>query len=240
MIDRFNESHKHLLANSSEFHWLSYLLFELTDIAGGLACPFGGRHIVNTTKETGPVEVDNGSGSDLAPESPGKDDSILPDQGEGVNPQQPTPLRGALAMAARGLPVIPLHNPTKTTAGIEHARCLCRKYPCGDGNKNVGKHPRIDGWKEAATTDSATIHRWAMEYPGCNFGYQLGEEFIGIDGDERKGLEQGEAELEQAGHQFSDTVTVQTGNGWHRVYASTGFDQGSSSLLLASMVALAG
>ena len=52
----------------------------------------------------------------------------------------------ATALAERGWRVVPLHTP----AG---SGCTCRRADC----HQQGKHPRIKGWQQRATTDPARI-----------------------------------------------------------------------------------
>src|SRR5690348_3175476 len=69
---------------------------------------------------------------------------------EAVPAPQATPTVGGpiiefgLKMAALGIPIFPLRLNSKA--------------------------PAIDEWQLKATTDEATIRRWAAEFPGCGYG----------------------------------------------------------------------
>lgn len=63
-----------------------------------------------------------------------------------------TPLAGALAMAERGMYLIPVDPP----------------------EPGKPKKPAIRGWKQKATTDVDQIRQWAEQFPGCNFGIATG------------------------------------------------------------------
>jgi hypothetical protein len=44
--------------------------------------------------------------------------------------------------------------------------------------------PMFEGWPDKATCDAATIKQWAAEYPGCNWGLEMGNGFVAIDVDD--------------------------------------------------------
>jgi hypothetical protein len=69
-------------------------------------------------------------------------------------------LAAALAYAARGCFVVPLHH--VDPAG----RCSCGGRP---GCK-PGKHPRIRHWPQRATTDPERLRRWWDDWPESNVG----------------------------------------------------------------------
>ena len=58
-------------------------------------------------------------------------------------------LEAALAYAARGWAVLPLHTPTG-------GGCSCRDRKC----RSIGKHPRTLHGVKDATTDAAQIRTW--------------------------------------------------------------------------------
>src|SRR5829696_4587689 len=73
-------------------------------------------------------------------------------------------LDAALAYARRGWPVFPLH----TSRG---AGCSCGNPSCTD----IGKHPRIKGWQDAATTHEAQVRDWwERRWPEANVGIPTG------------------------------------------------------------------
>jgi Bifunctional DNA primase/polymerase, N-terminal len=67
----------------------------------------------------------------------------------------------ALAYAARGWPVFPLHTPTP-------AGCSCGHLDCG----SIGKHPRTKHGVKDATTDEAQIRAWWKRWPHANMALQ--------------------------------------------------------------------
>jgi hypothetical protein len=72
------------------------------------------------------------------------------------------PLPNALAFAARGYPILPLH-------GIRDGKCTCGNPQCGSS----GKHPYArfaPHGKDDATTDRATIKQWFADQPFINYG----------------------------------------------------------------------
>lgn len=95
----------------------------------------------------------------------------------------------ALDLAARGLFVFPI-------------------------TANGKSPPLVQDWERAATTDSAQINQWALDYPGCNWGWAPGRSgHVVFDLDRKKGKD-GVAELARLaaehGFDLSDTLTVET------------------------------
>ena len=76
-----------------------------------------------------------------------------------------TTLKAALAYAARGWPVIPLHNPK---GGV----CSCRKKDCS----SRGKHPRAEHGLNDGSKDPKQIARWWEKWPDANLGILTGQE----------------------------------------------------------------
>lgn len=86
------------------------------------------------------------------------------------------------------------------------------------------KVPAIKGGGgfKGATTDRATIARWAVDYAACNIGIATGKVsgIIAIDFDPRAGCMETIARLRQEGKVFPETVTSVTPNaGRHQFYA---------------------
>jgi RecA/RadA recombinase len=98
-------------------------------------------------------------------------------------------LSEALALAALGLRVVPLHRP-------DGSACSCRRPECRIGGKSessVGKHPRIENWGPRATSDAGQVRDWWAMYPDSNVGVVAGHELPGggflviLDVDPRNG-----------------------------------------------------
>src|SRR5262249_21832363 len=105
-----------------------------------------------------------------------------------------------------GWPVFPLHEV------LDGGACSCtRGKDCG---KQAGKHPRIEGWQEQATTDLATVGAWCRQWPTANVGVPTGNRsglwVVGPDGPE--GLA-ALAELERDHGSLPPTPTSHTGSG---------------------------
>ena len=75
-----------------------------------------------------------------------------------------TNLEAALAYAANGFPVFPLHWPTEVG-------CSCEKATC----TNVGKHPLTRHGFMDATTDKEQIKSWLEAWPSANIGMPTGK-----------------------------------------------------------------
>jgi excisionase family DNA binding protein len=75
-----------------------------------------------------------------------------------------TKLAEALARAGEGWAVHPLF-------GIVNGHCECGK---GSECHTPGKHPRLTGWQEKATTDPAQIRRWWRRWPHATIGVVTG------------------------------------------------------------------
>lgn len=118
-------------------------------------------------------------------------------------------LHHALEYAARGWPVLPLHQPT--TRG-----CSCRA--CGECT-SPGKHPRVARGVYAATIDPSQIRTWWRRWPNANIGIQTGATsgLVVIDIDPRH---DGNRSLErlQRRHGPLRTLTVTTGSGGTHLY----------------------
>jgi putative DNA primase/helicase len=123
-------------------------------------------------------------------------------------------LDAALAHAAQGLAIFPLHNP------LPDGSCSCGKKDCG---KSTGKHPRtIDGFK-AATTDELRIRRSYRDAPDANIGLPCGQAngiFV-LDVDGAKG-EQSLTRLVDVNGPLPATRKVVTGNGYQLYFKHPG------------------
>jgi putative DNA primase/helicase len=135
---------------------------------------------------------------------------------QGQNPsngqagQPPDLLQAALAYAALGLRVVPLHHI------ISEKVCSCPKG-AGCGRK-TGKHPRFVAWQRLATTDPATIRRWWARWPAANVGIATGEGVLVLDVDPDKGGDVCLVGLQAARGMLPRTVACRTGGGGRHLY----------------------
>jgi hypothetical protein len=83
--------------------------------------------------------------------------------------------RAAPVYAALGFPVIPMHT------GLPGGACSCGDPGCSD----PGKHPRLRGWTQLATTDPAVVGEWWRRWPQANLALTTGRRFdvLDLDGD---------------------------------------------------------
>ena len=111
----------------------------------------------------------------------------------------------ALAYAAAGFSVFPLHTPDA------EGRCSCRR-DCG---RDTGKHPRTRNGLTDATTDPDRIARWWNDWPEANVGVATGSGsgvwILDIDPD--KSGEATIAALEATYGELPPTWAVETGGG---------------------------
>lgn len=118
----------------------------------------------------------------------------------------------ALAYAAAGLAVLPLHTPDAEGA------CSCRRA-CG---RDTGKHPRTAHGLSDATTDPDRIASWWELWPDANIGVRTGADsgLVVLDIDAGSGGEASIAALEAEHDALPDTWAVETGGGglhlWYR------------------------
>lgn len=90
-------------------------------------------------------------------------------------------------------------------------------FPCAPRNKT----PLLKGWPALASSDPATIRKWAVKHPGCNWAVACGADsgvwVLDVDG------ELGSASLrslvEQHGEEWTRTLAVTTARGQHFYFA---------------------
>ena len=140
----------------------------------------------------------------------------------------------ALAYAARGIPVLPLHYPLPHRGDLQPltgngrpaiaaagTRCSCRDPNCGQG----GKHPLGSlvphGLKEA-TTNRARVLAWWTRHPQANIGLATGHLFDVLDVDGPIGTLAIRAFAGEHGLQSSGPLVHTGGGGWHYYVAPTG------------------
>ena len=114
-------------------------------------------------------------------------------------------VNAALAYAARGWHVIPLHT-------THDRRCTCRR---GAKCNSPAKHPRTRHGLKDASTDAAVIRRWWKQWPTANIGILTGEVsgLVVLDIDPRHGGDAGLDQLEAVLGPLPETVEQITGGG---------------------------
>jgi hypothetical protein len=125
----------------------------------------------------------------------------------------------ALAYAARGFRVLPLHHPVPARSRSQPGGVGCS---CGDrGCGPVGKHPRTRNGLHDASADPTQVAYWWQCWPQANIGLVTGElaDVLDVDGPA------GRAALRRWATQHHlqlDAPLVRTGSGWHYYLAPTG------------------
>ncbi|MHB1509152.1 MAG: sigma-70 family RNA polymerase sigma factor [Acidimicrobiales bacterium] len=134
-------------------------------------------------------------------------------------------IQSALEYVRQGWRVLPLNGIS------ERGTCTCRQ---GADCSSPGKHPLVNDWRKAATTDTATITGWFDHWPRANLGLVTGEIFDVIDIDSDEGIEQVKLALSRDDlRALSATPHVRTGrqeSGWHYYVEPTGLRQGAKLL----------
>jgi hypothetical protein len=115
--------------------------------------------------------------------------------------------------AALGFPVVPMHS------ARPGGSCTCPDPACSD----LGKHPRLAGWKQLASTDPGVVGEWWRRWPQANLGLATGRRFDVLDLDGEQGVEALRAVLHIAPTEHPGPVARTGGGGWHLLYAPTGF-----------------
>jgi putative DNA primase/helicase len=115
-----------------------------------------------------------------------------------------TVLDGALAIAATGWGVIPLHTPTD-------GACDCHRADC----PSPGKHPWTKNGLSDATTDGDQIRKWWGLFPTANIGAVVPDGFIVVD------VDVSDLATIIRSDELATTATSRTGRGWHLIYRTT-------------------
>jgi hypothetical protein len=130
---------------------------------------------------------------------------------------EPASLRdAALAYAARGFRVVPLHFPVEPTQGVV-ACCSCGDRACAA----IGKHPLTPHGLNDATHLRTQVDWYWQRWPEANIGLLTGElvDVLDVDGP------QGQAALSQwaAEHRLRlDGPLAHSGRGWHYYLQASG------------------
>jgi Bifunctional DNA primase/polymerase, N-terminal len=125
-------------------------------------------------------------------------------------------LTNALAFAARGFAVLPLHS--VKASGESELACACGDPKCG----SKGKHPftRLapHGLKDA-TTDIDVVRQWFTEAPMLNFGV-ITDNLPTIDIDPRHGGDKAWLKLIRENHDVHTWRVITGGGGQHIMFSA--------------------
>jgi len=121
-------------------------------------------------------------------------------------------LAAALAYAARGWRVLPLHTPQPGGG------CSCRDRACA----SPGKHPRTMHGLRDATTDEEAIRRWWRMWPDANVGIATGDGLAVLDVDPRNDGDASLADLEDRYGEIRTLIARTGGGGLHLYLAAPG------------------
>jgi hypothetical protein len=127
-------------------------------------------------------------------------------------------LDAALAYAARGIPVFPVHWPRPAPGGVTLA-CSCRR---GSACDRPAKHPLVRHGVNEATIDPAQLGRWWRRWPHANLGLATGIVFDALDVDGPAGLAALRRLARAANLRLSGPLVATGGGGWHHWFAPTG------------------
>ena len=136
---------------------------------------------------------------------------------------QPVPSRGgsmadnprlsaALACAAKGWKVLPLHTPTADGGCSCGGKCIDKET-----GKAKGKHPRTLHGLDDATDDPAVIRQWWARWPDANIGLATGDASEGalvLDFDRAELYDQWRASVDGLSERL---VAQTTGKGFHAI-----------------------
>ena len=119
-------------------------------------------------------------------------------------------LESALAYAAAGWPVLPLHSVS------ELLKCTCGNLACS----SPGKHPIPKNGVKDATTNAAQVSAWFETYPWANVGIATGTAagFFVVDVDPRHEGHMRLRELEVLRGDLPATLTARTGGGGEHLF----------------------
>ena len=113
----------------------------------------------------------------------------------------------ALALAAHGLAVFPVH-------GVVDGRCMCGRRACDSS----GKHPRTKHGHRDATTSRDQIQMWWNACKNANIGVRTGDGLLVLDVDPRNGGNESLRLLLTQHGPLPATPAVSTGGGGQHFY----------------------
>lgn len=117
----------------------------------------------------------------------------------------------ALAYASIGWRIFPAHN-------IENGKCSCGDAKC----KSPGKHPRFNGWQDAATSDTKQIENWWSVWPNANIAMATGSHsgVWALDIDVKDNGDYSLEKLISEHGELPETPTQETGSGGNHYFFS--------------------
>ncbi len=120
-------------------------------------------------------------------------------------------ITSALEHAGRGWRVVPLWWIQRDGS------CSCQK---GSDCPNTGKHPRINEWQTACSSDKDVIGKWWVTAPRANVGIATGRAsgFWVLDVDPRHGGDETVYQLEREHGSLPETVEAVTGGGGRHIF----------------------
>jgi Bifunctional DNA primase/polymerase, N-terminal len=127
-------------------------------------------------------------------------------------------LDAALAYAARGIPVYPIHWP-RPAPGRTSLACSC---PHGRSCDRPAKHPLVWHGVKDASRDPAQLARWWQRWPQANIGLATGIVFDALDVDGLQGMAALRQQLPTVGRRHPGPLVATGGGGWHYWYAPSG------------------
>ena len=114
----------------------------------------------------------------------------------------------AMTYAVNGWRVLPLHSP-------QGVGCSCGTNDCG----KPGKHPRINDWQNAASSDLQTVTEWWSRWPGCKYRDSPEDGLVVLDVDPKNGGLESLAALESEHNSLDPRARQRSGSGgWHYLF----------------------
>lgn len=129
-----------------------------------------------------------------------------------AQPAEPKTIKDhALAYASIGWRIFPAHN-------IEGSKCSCGDLKC----KSPGKHPRFNGWQDAATSDTKQINQWWDVWPNANIAMATGAQsgVWALDIDVKDSGDYSLEKLVAENGELPETPMQETGSGGNHYFFS--------------------
>jgi hypothetical protein len=157
-----------------------------------------------------------------------------------TDPELAELIAAALAYAARGWYVIPLHPDSKRPAVPDHP-----EHACTGADPRCRRAGRHQGWQDRATTDPDRIIRAWTAGPRYGIGIACGPSRLlvldldmpkAVTGSDASGLDVLHALCDQTGQTLPDTYTVTTPTGGRHLYFHTEHELGNTAGTLGPLI----